>query len=420
MPLGMAGMSGAWAGSGLEPVTVPAPPAGLGPEALAADSGYWSQVAQMYEITDEVVHLENGYWGSMARPVLEAYLHWTRLTNHGNAWYGRREFPRAFARVRAEVAEMLGVAVEEVVLTRGATEALQALIGGYNRLQPGDAVLYADLDYDSMITAMRWLRERRGVELVSIDLPAPGTYQDLIDAYAMALERHRNLKLLLLTQVSHRTGLVLPVAEIAEMARQRGIDVIVDAAHGVGQLDFRIPDLGADFVGVNLHKWVGAPVGVGAMYIRSGRVQDIDPYMAESAPDDIRTRIHTGTANFAAYLAVSRALEVHARIGVANKQARLRRLRNRWMDALRELPGVELLTPDDPRLSGAIGSFRLRGATSLEANIALARRLAAEHGVFTIHRDGMASGACVRVTPAVFTPDWHPDRLAAAVARLVA
>ncbi len=62
------------------------------------------------------------------------------------------------ARIRARVASELGVAVEEIALTRGATEALQALIGGYNRLRPGDAVLYADLDYDSMQAAMNWFR----------------------------------------------------------------------------------------------------------------------------------------------------------------------------------------------------------------------------------------------------------------------
>ena len=392
------------------------PPAGADPERLAADEAYWARVAALYDITDEVALLENGYFGAMARPVLEACQQHLARVNRGNAWYARRGFPAEMAGVRARTAEVLGVEADEIVLTRGATEALQALIGGYHRLRPGDAVLYADTDYDSMITATQWLGGRRGVEVIGIALPEPATHQGLIDAYAAALDRHPALRMMLLTQVSHRNGVVMPVTEIVGMARARGVDVILDAAHGIGQLDTRLSDLDVDFAGINLHKWIGAPVGVGALYIRRGRVADIDPYMGErGAADDIRTRIHTGTANFAAYLSMSEALDLHLRIGVAAKQARLRLLRNRWMDGVRGLDGIELISPADPRLSSAIASFRLRGQVSTEANVATARRLAQEFGVFTVHRDGLASGACVRVTPAVFTPLAHVDRLVQAL-----
>lgn len=394
-------------------------PAGIAPDALAKDDTYWAGVASLYDITDEVVHLENGYWGSMARPVLQDYQRRIAQVNRDNAWYGREAYPAEYEAIRTRAAEALGVHGDEIVFTRGATEALQALIGGYNRLRPGDAVLYADLDYDSMITAMKWLKDRRAVEVVSIDLPEPATHQSLIDAYAAALDRHPNLRLMLLTQVSHRSGMVLPVAEIVEMARRRGVDAIVDAAHGVGQLDFKLPDLKSDFVGINLHKWIGAPVGVGALYIRRGRVPDIDPYMGEQGgAGDVRARVHTGTANFAAYLALPAALDLHERIGVANKQARLRHLRNRWVDNVRDIHGIQLLVPEDPRLGSAIASFRLRGKFSLRDNVATAKRLLTEFGIFTVHRDGLASGACVRVTPSVFTPESHMDQLASALRKI--
>ncbi len=237
-----------------------AAPAGLSPTQLASDQRYWSAVAGLYDITDDVVHLENGYWGAMARPVLADYQRHSAEVNRGNARYGRNRYPADYEAVRARTAVAMGVETDEIVLTRGATEALQALISGYNRLVPGDAVLYADTDYDSMINAMRWLKQRRGVEVVRINLPEPATHAGLIDTYAQAIERNPKLKLILLTHVNHRNGMVLPVAEIARMARKHGVDVIVDAAHSVGQLDFRIPDLLADFVGINLHKWIGAPV----------------------------------------------------------------------------------------------------------------------------------------------------------------
>jgi len=71
------------------------------------------------------------------------------------------------------VASFLQCDPQEIALTRGATEALQALIGGYNKLKPGDTVLYADLDYTEMKNAMRWLEIRRGVKAVKLTLPEP-------------------------------------------------------------------------------------------------------------------------------------------------------------------------------------------------------------------------------------------------------
>ncbi len=393
-----------------------APPA-LAPSALARDNAYWRRVAAHYDVTDEVAMLDNGYWGSMARPVVAAYQRHVAEVNRGNAYYGRLRFPPEYEAARAAVARALGVERDEIVLTRGATEALQALIGGYNRLRPGDTVLCADVDYDNMITTMGWLRQRRGVEVVQIAAPdaASATVGSLIDCYAQAMERHPKLRLMLLTHVNHRNGMVMPVAEITRMARERGIGVIVDTAHGFGQLDMRIPDLDCDYAGINLHKWIGAPVGVGAIYIRRGRVADIDPYMGEKEGDDIRTRVHTGTVNFAAYLALPLALDIHARIGVANKEARLHYLRNRWVEAARGIAGVEVLASPDQRLTSAIASFRLRGKTSVADNVALSKRLLQEHGVFAVMRDGLASGACVRVTPAIFTQEEQVDRLVAAL-----
>jgi isopenicillin-N epimerase len=394
------------------------PPA-ISPAELAADAGYWQSVAAQYDITDEVVMLDNGFWGSMARPVLEAYQRHVADVNRGNAWYGRVQFPAEYETARARAASALGVERDEIVLTRGATEALQALIGGYNRLRPGDTVLCADIDYDNPITTLHWLKERRGVDVVSIAMPEPATYQSVIDCYAQAMARYPKLRLMLLTHVNHRNGMVLPVAEISRMARERGIDAIVDTAHGFGQLDMRIPDLQTDFAGINLHKWIGAPIGVGAAFIRRGRVRDIDPHMGEPDGDDIRTRVHTGTVNFAAYLTLPLALDFHQRIGVANKQARLRRLRNRWVEAARGIDGLDVLASPDPRLTSAIASFRVQGRNSKADNQALAKRLVRDHGVFAIPRDGLASGACVRVTPSVFTSEAQIDRLVAALKQIV-
>jgi selenocysteine lyase/cysteine desulfurase len=374
---------------------------------LASDETFWAAVARQYDVADDVIQLENGNWGIMARPVLDAYMRHTHEVNRRNSYYARREYGDDLAIVRSRVADALGVAVEEIALTRGATEALQNLIAGYNRLRPGDSVLYADTDYHSMQYAMDWLHTRRGVEIVRIELPEPASRQAVLDTYAAALDANPRIRLILLTHLSHRSGLVVPVNEVAAMARARDADVIVDAAHSFGQMDFKAADLGADFIGFNLDKWIGAPVGVGVMYVARDRIGDVDAFMADEdhASSDVRARVHSGTANFAAFLSVPDALDFHARIGAANKEARLRRLRDLWTTEVRGHDRIRILTPEDPAMHAGITSFRLEGRVTADENIALARQLLDEFNIYTVHRTGLASGACVRVTPGVFTSD---------------
>jgi isopenicillin-N epimerase len=394
-------------------------PFASGAIAAAAAADDWERIAREYDVTREVIQLEHGNWGMMARPVLAAYRAMVERVNRDTSYYARRAMVGDLETARAAMASAMGVAVEEIAFTRNATEAMKALILQYNRLKPGDAVLYADLDYDSMQASMDSLARRRGVRVIKIALPEPATRQSLVDAYKAAFDANPAIKMILLTHVSHRTGLVLPVAEIATIARQRGIDALVDAAHGVGQLDFRLPDLKADFVGLNLHKWVGAPLGVGALYIRRERIGAIDPDPAESpVSNGIDTRVHTGTPDYAVLLTVPTALAFQAAIGAARREARLRALRDRWVHAVRDLPQVQILTPEDPRLYGAITSFRLRGQTSHDANVALAKALLDKYRIFTVHRDGLASESCVRVTPALATRMSEMDALAAAIRSL--
>lgn len=384
----------------------------------ADDEDYWRGIAAQYDVTRDVIQLENGNWGMMARPVLEAYKEQLVRVNRDTSYYTRRRFGADAMAVRDALAAELGVPADEIAFTRNATEALKALILGYNRLQPGDAVLYADLDYDSMQDCMEHLRVRRGVSVVRIALPEPATRQTLIDAYAAAFAANPRLRLVLLTHLSHRTGLVLPVREIAAMARARGIDTIVDAAHSWGQLDMNLADLDCDFVGINCHKWLGAPLGVGAIHIRKSALARIDRDPAEPAkgPDTVMARVHPGTSDFAALLTVPAALGFQQAIGRTRRAARLQGLRDRWVAAVRPLAGVEVLTPDDPELHGGITSFRLRDATSVKDNAALAARLLQRHRIFTVHRDGPAKGACVRVTPALFNSLDDMDALARALA----
>jgi isopenicillin-N epimerase len=147
---------------------------------------------------------------------------------------------------------------------------------------------------------------------------------------------------------------------------------------------------------------------------------DIDRMMAdEDQPvDSILSRVHSGTVNFAAFLTVPAALDFHAAVGPMYKVARLRYLRDRWVRAVRGLPGLDIPTPDDPQMAGAITSFRLQGRTSSEDNQRVVDTLRTRYGLFTVRRSGLERGDCVRVTPALYNGPADVDRLATALKQL--
>jgi selenocysteine lyase/cysteine desulfurase len=186
----------------------------------------------------------------------------------------------------------------------------------------------------------------------------------------------------------------------------------------LGQHEFALRDLDVDFAGLNLHKWIGSPLGVGVVYIRRARIGDIDPSFSEHASDRIDARIHTGTVNYATILAVADAIDVHESIGLKAKAARLRYLRDRWAEVLRGRPGIEILTPDDPTMHAGITSFRLTGWTTMAQNEALRHALYDRWKIFTIERAGPAKGACIRVTPSFVNTAEDVDRLVVALDQL--
>jgi len=403
--------------SGPARAAMPERPA-LDPGALARDETFWGEIAALYDTPAGVTNLEGGLWGVMSAPVRAAFQANIEKLNSGGSVYARGAMSEDLSAVMERLASFLGADREELLLVRSASEALQILIGGYNKLTPGDGVIYADLDYPSMKTAVRHLAQKRGADVIQIDLPEPARPEAVAQAYRAALEANPHVRLMLVTHVNNLTGAIHPVAEIQRLASEHSVDVIVDAAHAVGQLPVDYKAMGCAFMGANLHKWVAGPLGLGVIWIRRDRIADIDNFMGEPGDpgDNIRTKAHTGTPNFAIPLTLPAALDFHDALGgAAGKLARLRYLRDLWVDAARDISGLHILSADDPGAVGAMTSFRFDGLTSAAENDALAQRLLDEHGIFTVRRSGPAAGDCVRVTPNFWNTAEEVARLAPAL-----
>lgn len=385
----------------------------------ARDEGFWRDIARQYDVEPGPLNFEHGYFGRMTREVLRTYEQHLAYVNRSNSVYVRQRFDTQDSElIRADLAQLLDVATREVALTRCASESLQTLIRNYNGLQPGDQVLISDLDYNSVQTAMRWLAKHRGVEVIEIRHEHPASYDSLINAYRDAFEAHPRLKLMALTHVTHRTGLVMPVQAIAQRAKAQGIDVILDGAHALGQLDFKLDELGVAFAGFNLQKWMGAPLSLGFIYIQQDRITAIDPDMGDAryAADDILGRVPYGTPNIPALMTLTQVFAEHRAIGgSAVKGARLAYLRDLWVRDARNMEGIEVLTPDDPRLYCGITSLRFTRHADQQL---MTQRLLDEHGIFAVARNGSACGPCIRITPGFVTSADDVARLVEALRAL--
>jgi isopenicillin-N epimerase len=368
------------------------------------DEQHWHAIAQRYDLEPGPINLENGYFGRMSRAVLEQYQDNVAFINRSNSIHVRQRFEQGEnVEIRNQLAQLMDADPEAIALTRCASDALQSLIRNYNRLQPGDQVLISDLEYDTVKGAMRWLAQNRGVEVIEIAHEHPASFDSLVQTYRDAFLRYPRLKLLALTYVTHRTGLVMPVEAIASAAKEHGIDVILDGAHALGQIEFNLAQLGIAFAGFNLHKWIGAPLTLGFIYIDPQRLADIDPDMGEFhyPITDVRARTPYSTPNFPALMTLPLVFEEHRLLGGSKaKGARLNYLRDLWVSEVRQLPGIEVLTPDDPRLYCAITSFKFTHQPDQQV---MADRLLKEYNLFTTTRSGASFGSCIRVTPGFLT-----------------
>ena len=389
----------------------------IGLETEARDEARWACVAAQYPSAPPgLINLEHGYFGAMALPVQEAYEEGIRHVNTFLSPFVRRDLAAHLDALRDRLAGLINAGRDEILLTRNASESMQILIGQYAALEAGDAVLFCNLDYPAMKNAMRWLEQRRGVTAIELRFDLPVSREELAARYREAIDGTPRLKMMLLSHVFPTNGQRMPLAEIVAYARGRNIDVLADGAHALGQMPLDVQQLGLDFAGFNLHKWLGAPIGTGFAYIRRDKLARIEPHFSDRdyPLDDIRCRLHSGTPNIGALQAVTAALDFHEGLGgAATKRARLMYLRQYWVEQARTIPGLRLLSPLEAEDATALTSFTLDGYSAPQLQQTLMERF----GIFTVVRD-IGHAEIVRATLTLTTTIEELDAFVGALREL--
>ena len=377
----------------------------LSPIEAALDEDYWANIQQAFSVTRGIINLNNGGVSPSPRMVTEAFVRYTWQQEDATAYTMWQILEPQSETIRTGLAEIFGCDREEIAITRVASESLEILLNGID-FKSGDEILTTTQDYPRMLNTLKQRERREGLVLKLVQIPIPPKN---LGEIATAFEKGitPKTKLILISHEVNLTGQITPVKAVCDMARARGIETIVDGAHSFAQFEFAQKDLGCDYFGTSLHKWLYAPKGTGLLYVKRDKIEKLWPLMAAEVTQshDIRKFEEVGTHSAAPRLAIGEAMLFHNGIGAKRKEARLRYLSRYWMNRLKDVPKIGFNTSFDPNQSCAIANVKVEGIEPT----AIGSYLFNKHRVFTtpiVHEEFKG----VRITPNVYTTLGELDR----------
>ncbi|MBM2816017.1 MAG: aminotransferase class V-fold PLP-dependent enzyme [Ignavibacteria bacterium] len=384
------------------------------PKENLSDKDFWAFIQQSYTASPNIINLNNGGCSPQPKIVQEAFENYNRMCNEAPSYYMWRILDQGRDSLRMKLADLAGCSPDEVSICRNTTEALDNIIFGL-KLNKGDEVVLTKQDYPNVINAWKFREKRDGIIIKWVNLDVPTDSEDvLVSRYEEAF--NSRTKAVNITHIINWNGQIVPAAKIAEKAHARGIEVIIDAAHSFAHLDYKIPNLGGDYVGTSLHKWLSAPFGTGLLYIKKDKIRNITPLMPNAEPEsgDIRKFESLGTRSFPAEMAIGTAIDFQLGIGSARKYERLKFLRNYWYEQAAKLPRVQLNTSLKPEFANALSNFGIEGMKSAD----IANILFDKYRIHSVSIDWENIHG-VRITPHVYTKLNDLDRLLTAINDMV-
>jgi selenocysteine lyase/cysteine desulfurase len=383
------------------------------PDDLAKDEDFWAGVRKGYRLKPDYINLENGYYCFLPQETLENFINHVREVNYQGSYYMRTVQWDNKKKVAARLAQVAGCSDEELIITRNTTESLDMIIGGMD-WKAGDEAVMAEQDYGAMLDMFKLVAKRYGVVNKTVSVPNhPTSDEEIVKVYESAITP--KTRLMMIGHMINITGHILPVRKICDMAHSKGVQVMVDGAHAFAHIKFNMNDLGCDYYGTSLHKWLSVPLGAGFLYVRKDNIKKVWPLIADGdrKEDDILRLNHIGTHPVHTDLAINNAIDFYLTLGVERKEARLRYLQNYWSSKVRNIPNVVLNTPADPTRSCGIANV---GIATMKPGT-LAETLLKKYKIYTVAIDGANVHGC-RITPNVYTTTEELDTFVKAIIEL--
>ena len=380
-----------------------------GPATRIDDESYWEKVRAQFHLNPDTIYLNNGTLGLCPKPVTQAvYDGYAYLAETGSE--GRYKLWDEVEESRKSVARFLGAGEKEIALTRNATEGLRFIVNGI-RMDPGDEVLMTSDEHIAGFAPWSQRARRYGIRYNQVLIPSPPRdKQEVVDLFEQALTPRT--KVLFFCHVTRGPGLLYPVKELCDMAREKGIVSAVDGAQTPGMTPVDLHEMGCDLFATSLHKWALTPSGSGCLYVREEFQDNFWPGSGGNGPWNDREQglWHIGphgTYERPIRAAIKTALNFLESIGMDAIYARDRMLSDYLKEKLQEMPGISLGTSKDHALSSpGITSFGVEGwDTSLLQGI-----LKGKAGII-VSRDQRRYHNLVRVSTHFYNTPAEIDRL---------
>jgi len=389
-----------------------------------------------WRLDPAVTFLNHGSYGACPEPVLAVQRALRDRLESEPVRFLSNDLPGLLDAARVAVGTFLGADAEGLAFVPNATTGVNTVLRSL-RFEPGDELLTNDHEYNATINALRAVAARDGARVVVAPIPFP------IDGPGIALDAilgavTERTRLVLVSQVTSPTALILPVAELVAELDRRGIDTLVDGAHAPGMVPLELDRLGATYWTGNGHKWLCGPKGTGVLLVRADRRERIHPLVVShgaNAELGDRTRFRhefdwVGTTDPTGYLALPAAIDWMATTAAPDGggwpavMAANHALALEGRDILAGRLGIEAPAPDS--MLGSMASLPLAGVPDTSAAEALGRRLAADDGIQVpigpwpvpaAQADGIAPRIIVRISAQRYNEPGDYERLAAALVR---
>ena len=266
--------------------------------------------------------VNHGSYGATPKPVLAAQQNWRRQMERQPTRFFSRIFPGAVRKAAAALGAFVGAKGEDIAFVTNATEGCNAVLRSL-ALRPGDEVLVLRHGYGAVRNTVHYVTERAGARMTEAAVPFPDPDEASVLAALEAALTPRT-RLAVLDHITSASALVLPIAAMTALCRAAGVPVLIDGAHGPGQVTLDVPALGADWYAGNCHKWLCAPKGCGFLWAAPERQADLHPVILSHGLGSgfLAEFDWTGTRDPSAWLTVDAAVVFHKHLGGPHLRAR--------------------------------------------------------------------------------------------------
>jgi isopenicillin-N epimerase len=365
-------------------------------------------------LDDAVAYLNHGSFGATPRAVLAAQQRWRDTMERQPVHFMGRLLKPGLDAARAALAGFVGVDPADLVLVENATAGVNSVLRSL-AFAPGDEILATGLGYPAVLNAARYVAERTGARLVTVELALPIASPETI-RQAIGAALTPRTRLAILDHVTSASACVLPIADLIDDCRRAGVPVLVDGAHAPGMLPLALDRLGADWYTGNCHKWLFAPKGAAFLHARRDRRDALHPLVISHG---LNKGLHAefdwpGTRDFTAWLAVADAVAFHRDLGSDAVCDHNRRLAAAMAAELAARWGTELAVA--PTMLGSMATVRVPhfGPTTPEQASALHDRLIDDYRV-EVPVWALGDALWLRISAQIYNEPADYERLARAV-----